>query len=241
MTADITLYTAGTPNGWKASILLEELGLPYKLKAISLSKQEQKEEWFLKVNPNGRIPAITDGDFNVFESGAILIYLCETYDKNHEFLSEDPHVRSETIQWIMWQMGGLGPMMGQANHFVRYAPEQIPYGIKRYTDESLRLLSVMERQLSDGRPFLVGDYSIADICAFGWVAIHGYPKLDISGMPNLNAWLRRVGARPAVKRGLDVPTKSDLIDNDFKIPDDQAKKTAEEGKKLIQQQLSSQK
>ena len=135
----IELYTAGTPNGKKASIMLEELGIPYTVHPIDFSKLEQKEEWYLKINPNGRIPAIVDkdnGDFPVFESGAILIYLAEKYGK---FLSKDPKERSIAIQWLMFQMGGVGPMQGQANHFVKFAPEKIPYAMNRYVDETKRL------------------------------------------------------------------------------------------------------
>ena len=145
----IELFTAATPNGWKVSIALEELGLPYTVRPISLGKLEQKEEWFLKINPNGRIPAIIDhdnGDFAVFESGAILIYLAE---KTGKLLPTEPKARSRVLQWLMFQMGGVGPMMGQANVFFRYAPEKIPYAIERYQRESRRLFEVLERQLKD--------------------------------------------------------------------------------------------
>ncbi|RKO85657.1 glutathione S-transferase [Blyttiomyces helicus] len=178
----ITLYTVGTPNGWKASIALEEIALPYDVKHISFKTNEQKEEWFLKINPNGRIPAIVDnarGAFPVFESGAILLYLAEHYDPNHILLPTDANLRSEAIQWLMWQMGGLGPMMGQANHFSRYAPEKIEYGIARYRNETRRLFEVMERQLSDGREYLIGAYSVADIACFGWVACYNYPGVSL--------------------------------------------------------------
>src|SRR5690349_5065138 len=167
----IELLTAATPNGWKISIALEELGLPYTVKPISLSKLEQKEEWFLKINPNGRIPAIIDhdnGDFQVFESGAILIYLAE---KTGKLLPTEPKARSRVLQWLMFQMSGLGPMMGQANVFFRYAPEKIPYAIERYQREVRRLFEVLDTRLGEAE-YLAGDYSIADIANWSWV--HGY-------------------------------------------------------------------
>ncbi|KAJ3023113.1 hypothetical protein HKX48_004229 [Thoreauomyces humboldtii] len=219
----ITLYTVNTPNGQKASIALEELGIKYKAQAISFSKNEQKEEWFLKVNPNGRIPAIVDharGDFPVFESGAILLYLAEHYDPNHILMPADANKRSEVIQWLMFQMGGLGPMQGQANHFFRYASEKIPYGIKRYQDETKRLYSVMERQLSDGRKFLVGEYSLADISCFGWVAAHNWCGVSLDEFPLLDKWLHACAARPAVVSGMNVPTPNSIIDRDFALEDD---------------------
>src|SRR6187397_1601473 len=158
----IELFTAATPNGWKVSIALEELGLPYTVRPISLGKLEQKEEWFLKINPNGRIPAIIDhdnGDFAVFESGAILIYLAE---KTGKLLPTDTKGRSVAIQWLMFQMGGIGPMQGQANVFFRYAPEKIQYAIDRYQNETKRLYQVLDRRLGEAE-YLAGDYSIADI------------------------------------------------------------------------------
>jgi GSH-dependent disulfide-bond oxidoreductase len=159
----IELFSAATPNGWKVSIALEEMELPYTLRPLSLSKLEQKEEWFLKINPNGRIPTIIDhgnGDFAVFESGAILIYLAE---KSGMFLPAEPKARSRVLQWLMFQMGGVGPMMGQANVFFRYAPEKIPYAIERYQREVRRLFEVMERQLSANEYIAGNEYSIADI------------------------------------------------------------------------------
>ncbi|KAJ3011845.1 UNVERIFIED_CONTAM: hypothetical protein HDU68_001490 [Siphonaria sp. JEL0065] len=242
-TMSITLYTVGTPNGQKVSIALEELkarySLDYKTHPISFAKNEQKEEWFLKINPNGRIPAIVDhsrGDFAVFESGAILLYLAEHYDPDHYLLSADPNKRSEAIQWLMWQMGGLGPMQGQANHFNRYAPEKIPYGIKRYQDETARLYSVLERQLSDGREYLTGEYSIADIASFGWVAVHEWAtNKTLEEFPLLDAWLHRIALRPAVVAGMNVPVQNDLIKNDFKIvlTPEEAEKKAKEAREWI--------
>ncbi|MFN7146359.1 MAG: glutathione S-transferase family protein [Myxococcota bacterium] len=205
----IELYTAATPNGWKVSIALEELQLPYTVRALSFAKNEQKEEWFLKINPNGRIPAIVDtdpafggGPFSVFESGAILIYLAE---KAGKLLPVDPRARSVAIQWLMFQMGGVGPMMGQANVFVRYAPEQIPYAIDRYKRESRRLFEVLERRLGEAE-YLAGEYSIADIATWPWVQGHAWPGVSIDGLPNLQRWLEAVGNRPAVVTGKQVPT-----------------------------------
>ncbi|KAI8606938.1 thioredoxin-like protein, partial [Chytriomyces sp. MP71] len=177
---DITLYLAGTPNGKKASIALEELarhyGVTYKIHPIDFSKTEQKEEWFLQINPNGRIPALVDharGNFAVFESGAILLYLAEHYDPDHILLPSEPNARSEAVQWLMWQMGGLGPMQGQAGHF-RGATEQIPYAINRYVEETRRLYGVMERTLADGRLYLAKEYGVADIASFTWVAFNQF-------------------------------------------------------------------
>lgn len=207
----ITLYTSGTPNGWKASILIEELQIPYKVHAISLSKLEQKEDWFLKINPNGRIPAIVDHDEDnlpVFESGAIMLHLAEK-DPKGTFLPKEPRQKAEVISWLMFQMGGLGPMQGQANHFVRYAPEKIDYGIKRYTNETKRLYGVIEKHLSDGREWLAaGQYTIADMANFSWVTMHEWAGVEIDDMPHLKAWLKRIEARPAVQKGLDIPEEN---------------------------------
>jgi GST-like protein len=201
----IELFTAATPNGWKVSIALEELGLPYTVKPISLGKLEQKEEWFLKINPNGRIPAIIDhgnDDFAVFESGAILIYLAE---KTGKLLPVEPKARSRVLQWLMFQMGGVGPMMGQANVFFRYAPEKIPYAIDRYQRESRRLFEVMERQLKSSTYIAGEEYSIADIALHSWVAGHEWSGVSIDKLPGLERWLNLVGARPAVIKGRAVP------------------------------------
>jgi glutathione S-transferase len=201
----IELFTAATPNGWKVSIALEELGLPYTVRPLSLGQLEQKEAWFLEINPNGRIPAIIDhdeGDFAVFESGAILIYLAE---KTGQLLPREPKARSRVLQWLMFQMGGVGPMMGQANVFFRYAPEKIPYAIDRYQRESRRLFEVMERQLADHRYIANDEYSIADIALHSWVAGHEWSGASIAGLPGLERWLDLVGARPAVIKGRAVP------------------------------------
>ena len=205
----IELFTAATPNGWKASITLEELGLPYKVRRIDFNKKEQKEPWYLKINPNGRIPTIVDhgnGGFAVFESGALMIYLAE---KAGELLPTDVKGRSLVIQWLMFQMGGIGPMMGQANVFYRYAPERIPYAIDRYQREVRRLFEVLETRL-DGREYLAGDYSIADIANWSWVRGYKWSGATLDGLPNLERWLNAIGERPAVKRGVDVPEPVDL-------------------------------
>ena len=205
----IELFTAATPNGWKASITLEELGLPYKVRRIDFNKKEQKEPWYLKINPNGRIPTIVDhgnGGFAVFESGALMIYLAE---KAGRLLPTDVKGRSLVIQWLMFQMGGIGPMMGQANVFYRYAPERIPYAIDRYQREVRRLFEVLETQLTD-HEFLAGDYSLADIANWSWVRGYQWSGVTLDGLPNLTRWLNAIGERPAVKRGVDVPEPVDL-------------------------------
>jgi GSH-dependent disulfide-bond oxidoreductase len=220
----IELFTAATPNGWKISIALEELGLPYTVRPISLGTLEQKEEWFLKINPNGRIPAIIDhanGDFAVFESGAILIYLAE---KTGKLLPTEPKARSRVLQWLMFQMGGVGPMMGQANVFFRYAPEKIQYAIDRYQRESRRLFEVMERQLKDSTYIAGEEYTIADIALHSWVAGHEWSGVGIDGLPGLERWLALVGARRAVVKGRAVPPPLS--------PEERAK-TVESAKKML--------
>jgi glutathione S-transferase len=205
----IELFTAATPNGWKASITLEELGLPYKVRRIDFNKKEQKEPWYLKINPNGRIPTIVDhgnGGFAVFESGALMIYLAE---KAGRLLPTDVKGRSLVIQWLMFQMGGIGPMMGQANVFYRYAPERIPYAIDRYQREVRRLFEVLETRLTD-HEFLAGDYSLADIANWSWVRGYKWSGVTLDGLPNLTRWQSAIGERPAVKRGVDVPEPVDL-------------------------------
>jgi GST-like protein len=214
----IDLYTSETPNGWKISIALEELGLPYAVKALKLSKQEQKTPEYLRLNPNGRIPTIVDhdhDDFVVFESGAILIYLAE---KTGRLLPRDTQGRSRVIQWLMFQMSGVGPMMGQANVFYRYAPEKLPYAIDRYQREVRRLLEVLDTRLAD-HEYLAGDYSIADIAHFPWVRGYDWAGVTIDGLDHLQRWLDVVGSRPAVQRGLAVPRPDDLGDRDQKTVD----------------------
>jgi GST-like protein len=216
----ITLFTAATPNGRKASIMLEECGLEYKVYPMALAKGEQKQDWYLQINPNGRIPAIVDhnnDDFAVFESGAILIYLAE---KTGQFLppitSENPNGRSLVIQWLMFQMGGLGPMMGQANVFFRYAEENIPYAVERYHKESRRLLEVLDTRLADN-DYLAGAYSIADIANFCWARTADWSGVEIRDLQHLSRWIEAIQVRPAVKRGLNVPPKDQLgkTDDDF--------------------------
>ncbi|EPG65784.1 glutathione S-transferase family protein [Leptospira wolffii] len=201
----IELYTAGTPNGKKVSIMLEELGLPYNVHPINLGKLEQKEEWYLKINPNGRIPAIVDtdnGNFPVFESGAILIYLAE---KTGKFLPKDPKERSIAIQWLMFQMGGVGPMQGQANHFIKFAPEKIPYAMKRYYDETKRLYSVLERRLSESEYLAGNELSVADIATWPWVKGRSYIDLGLEDYPKLKAWEEKLGNRPGFIKGSEIP------------------------------------
>ncbi len=200
----IDLYTWTTPNGRKVSIALEEMGLPYTVHPVPIRTGVQKEPPFLAINPNGRIPAIVDrdaGDFAVFESGAILIYLAE---KSGLFMPSETKARSVVIQWLMWQMGGLGPMHGQANVFNRYFSEKIPSVIKRYQDETKRLFTVMNTRLAD-HAFLAGDYSIADMACWPWVMQHDWAGVPIDDLPHLQRWLAEIGERPAVKRGFDVP------------------------------------
>jgi len=200
----ITLYTAGTPNGHKISIMLEEIGLDYAVVALNLRKSEQRENWFLKINPNGRIPAIVDhsnNDLSVFESGAILLYLAE---KTAKLLPSDEKERSTVIQWLMFQMGGIGPMQGQANVFYRYAPEKIDYAIGRYQREVRRLYEVLNVQLEE-HEYLAGEYSIADIASYPWVRGYAWSGVSIEGLGYLESWLLRVGERPAVKRGMEIP------------------------------------
>ncbi len=200
----IDLYTSATPNGWKASITLEELELPYEVHAIDLMAGDQKKPEFLAINPNGRIPAIVDrdaGDFPVFESGAVMIYLAE---KTGRLLPTDARGRSRVIQWLMFQMGGLGPMMGQANVFFRYFPEKIPAAIERYQNESRRLFEVLDRRLADNE-YLAGDLSIADIANWSWARTYKWSGVSIDGLDNLDRWIRALRARPAFDRGIAVP------------------------------------
>ena len=206
----IDLYTAATPNGHKVSIALEELGLPYELKVLDLSGNEQKTPAFLAINPNGRIPAIVDreaDDFAVFESGAILIYLAE---KTGLLMPTDAKGRSLVLQWLMFQMGGIGPMMGQANVFFRYFPEKIPAAIDRYQGECKRLFRVLDGHLAD-HEYLAGDYSIADIANWAWVRTHRWSGVELDDLPHLKRWRDAIRTRPAVQRGIEQPaSKVDL-------------------------------
>lgn len=200
----IELYTSPTPNGWKASVSLEEMGLPYEVKAIDLSSGDQKKPDFLALNPNGRIPAIVDRDsdnLTVFESGAIMIYLAE---KSGRFMPTDTAGRMNVIQWLMFQMGGVGPMMGQANVFFRYMEEKIPTAISRYQNEGRRLFEVLNRHLGKNE-FLAGDYSIADIANWCWVRTHSWSGIPMDGLDHLERWLTTINARPAAQKGIVVP------------------------------------
>ncbi|MBB4640319.1 glutathione S-transferase family protein [Rhizorhapis suberifaciens] len=204
----IELFTASTPNGYKASVTLEELGMPYTFRNLDFGALQQKEEWFLKINPNGRIPAIIDhdeGDFPIFESGAIMIYLAE---KAGKLLPTGTKERSRVIQWLMWQMGGLGPMMGQANVFLRYFPERLPSAIDRYQREVRRLFEVLNTQLADNQ-YLAGDYSIADIASWCWVRGHKWSGVELDGLQHLQRWKDEIAQRPAVQKGLTVPEYRD--------------------------------
>ena len=204
----IDLYTAATPNGHKVSIALEELQLPYSLHALSFDRKEQKSPAFLKINPNGRIPAIVDrdnDDFAVFESGAILLYLAE---KTGQLIPSDAKGRSRVIQWLMFQMGGVGPMQGQANVFYRYFPEKLQGPIDRYQHETRRLYEVLDGRLGEAE-FLAGDYSIADIATYPWVRIHDWAGVSIEGLEHLQRWMQAMAERPAVQRGLQVPPREE--------------------------------
>jgi len=213
----IELLTFGTPNGVKASILLEELkaayGKEYTFQSINIGQNIQKEPWFVKFSPNGRIPAIVDhdrNDFSVFEGAAILVYLTRHYDPEHKFCFTDPDDLSRCEQWISWQHGGLGPMQGQANHFYRFAKERIPYPTQRYVGESERLYGILNTHL-ESRDYMVGPgrgkYSIADIASFGWVNIAYVGGVNLSKFPHVEQWWRRILDRPAVQKGLAVPTE----------------------------------
>ncbi|KAF2823431.1 glutathione transferase [Ophiobolus disseminans] len=213
----IELLTAATPNGQKISIFLEELRIPYTTTPIDLSESEQKTPSFLRTNPNGRIPAIIDhtrGSFPVFESGAIFLYLVEHYDKQCAFSFVDADEKSEMLQWLFWQNAGLGPMQGQANHFYRYAPEKIEYGIERYRNETKRLYSVLEERL-EGREYLAGKgkgkYSVVDISTFTWVRWAAWAGVDVGEFPRLKEWAERIEGREAVRKGLLVPDGEDQI------------------------------
>lgn len=207
----IDLYTWTTPNGRKVSIMLEETGLPYRVHPVNLPEGEQRNESFRAINPNQRIPAIVDHDLGgtpltVFESGAILIYLAE---KTNQFLPTEVRSRSRAMQWLMFQMSGIGPMLGQANHFASQASEKIPYAIQRYFDESLRLIQVIDHRLSE-HDYLAGDYSIADMATYPWVAaawpvFKSLPPERSGPMEHVGRWLERVGEREAVQRGMKVP------------------------------------
>jgi GSH-dependent disulfide-bond oxidoreductase len=204
----IDLYTWGTPNGRKVSVMLEECGLAYTAHKIDISKNDQFKPEFLAVNPNGKIPAIVDSDgpdgkpISVFESGAILIYLAE---KTGKFLPKDARARSETLQWLMFQMGGVGPMFGQAHHFMKFAPVKIEYGIERYGKETKRLYGVMDDRLAKSKYLAGAEYTIADIATYPWVSRHEFHQVDLTSFPNVKRWFDGISARAAVKKGMAVP------------------------------------
>ena len=229
--ASIDLYTASTPNGWKASVTLEELGLAYNVHSINLANQTQKEEWFLALNPNGRIPVIVDrenDDFGVFETGAIMVYLAE---KTGRLLPTDVKGRSLVMQWLMFQMSGIGPMMGQANVFFRYYPEKIQPAIDRYQHESRRLFEVLERRLAASE-WLGDEFSIADIANWCWVRTYKWSGVTADGLPNLKRWRDAIRQRPACQRGLEVPQRvENLVDTGT---EEGAKRFAENARKTLQ-------
>ena len=199
----IDLYTWTTPNGRKVSIALEELGLPYKSHPIDINKDEQFAPAFLKISPNNRIPAIVDQDngMALMESGAILIYLAE---KTGKLMPKDAEGRYRTIEWLMWQMGGIGPMLGQVHHFVKYNRGKAPYAEERYSKEARRLYGVLDRRLQD-REFMAGDYSIADIAIWPWISRFQWQEIDLNEFPNVKRWYTAIANRPAVQRGYQVP------------------------------------
>ena len=222
----ITLYTAATPNGYKVSVALEEMGLAYDVRRVDLMKGEQKEQWFLDLCPNGRIPALTDDGFAVFESGAILVYLAE---KTGQFMPTDAQGRSRVMQWLMFQMGGVGPMMGQANVFFRYFPEKIPAAIARYQGECRRLFTVLDTQLGKTE-FLAGDYSVADMANWCWTRTASWSGVEVDGLPNLSRWHEAIAARPAAQRGIVVPEDASLRMKEG----DAAKKFAENARNIVE-------
>ena len=209
----IDLYTWTTPNGRKASIMLEECGLPYTVKPINIGEDEQFAPEFLKISPNNKIPAIVDHDedISVMESGAILIYLAE---KTGQFLSSDPRVRIKTLEWLMLQMGGVGPMLGQAHHFLKFKPDVSEYASQRYAAEARRLYGVLDKRLGEV-PYLAGDdYSIADIATWPWLSRYEWQQIDMNEFANVKRWYVEIAARPAVQRGYQVPHRV----NDIPIP-----------------------
>ena len=206
----LEFYTAPTPNGWKVAMTLEEMDLDYQLRMVNLSAGEQHEESFLAINPNGRIPAIVDDGFAVFESGAIMLYLAE---KTGKLIPPDAQGRSEVIQWLMFQMAGIGPMQGQAVVFVRYFPEDVPAATDRYINESRRLYEVLDRQLA-GREWLVNDFSIADIANWSWIRSHKWARVPVEGLDNLSRWMEQMRNLPACERGTNIPPspgRADLV------------------------------
>ncbi|MBF2760553.1 MAG: glutathione S-transferase N-terminal domain-containing protein [Ectothiorhodospiraceae bacterium AqS1] len=224
----IDFYTAATPNGYKVSIALEEMGIEYDLKVLSLSDGDQKKPEFLAINPNGRIPAIVDrdaDDFAVFESGAILVYLAQ---KSGRFFAEgDDRTRSVILQWLMFQMGGVGPMQGQANVFHRYFPERYEPAVRRYQNETRRLYQVLDTRLAEVE-FLAGDYSIADMATYPWVKIHDWSGVSVEGLDHLQRWIEAIRGRPAVEVGMRTPPRPD------RRGEEGAREAEKRGSKIIQ-------
>ena len=214
----IDLYTEATPNGYKVSIMLEELGVNYKVHKVNLSKGEQKEKWFLKLNPNGRIPVLKHGKEVIFDSGAILYFLAKKYNK---LMPTSESGRLKVMQWLMFQMSGIGPMQGQANVFYRYLDEKIPQAISRYQNECRRLYEVLDSQLN-GRKWICDDYSIADIANWCWVRVYYWAGINIEGLKNLKKWMELMEKRPACIKGSDIPKR------------DSSRKLVSSAKKIIQ-------
>jgi GST-like protein len=204
----IDLYTWGTPNGRKVSIMLEECGLPYRVHAINIGKNDQFTQEFIALNPNSKIPAILDSEgpdgkpISMFESGAILLYLA---GKTGKFLPSSVRGKYDALQWLMFQMGGVGPMIGQAHHFLRAAPEKVPYGMERYSKETRRLYGVLDRHLAKTPYLAAGEYGVADMATYPWIARHEWHQVELAEFPNVKRWFDTIGARPAVVRGMAVP------------------------------------
>lgn len=202
----IELYYWTTPNGWKISVLLEELGVPYNVHMINIGAGDQFKDEFLEISPNNKIPAIVDSEgpggepISVFESAAIMKYLAKKFDK---FYPSDERAQVKVDEWLFWQMGGFGPMLGQNHHFNKYAPEKLPYAMKRYTDETHRLYGVLNKRLAD-HDYVAGEYSIADMAIYGWATLWEGQGMDIAEFPHVKAWLDRLGAREAVQKGMEV-------------------------------------
>ncbi len=214
----IDLYTAATPNGYKVSIMLEELGVKYKVHKVNLSKGEQKEKWFLDMNPNGRIPVIKFNKKVIFDSGAILYFLADKYNK---LLPLDKNKRMEVMQWLMFQMSGIGPMQGQANVFYRYLDDKIPFAISRYQNECRRLYEVLDKQL-EGKDWICDDYSIADIANWCWIRVYYWAGINLDGLKNLKRWMNLMENRPACIKGVEIPKR------------ETSKKLVRSAKKMIQ-------
>jgi len=204
----IALYTWSTPNGYKVSIALEELGLPYTVHPVNITQDEQFAPEFLKISPNNKIPAILDPEgpggepLALFESGAILLYLAE---KTGRLMPSEPRAHWTAMQWLMWQMGGFGPMLGQAHHFLRFAKEDVPYAKNRYAGETRRLYGVLDKRLGEAEWLAGADYSMADIATFPWAGRHEWQQIDLADFPNVKRWFDAMAARPAVQRGRVVP------------------------------------